>query len=116
VAAVGPAEEQALVDAYTGPLMERMPELTRERAEKTIRKAFQCEKVALKCTACFMLLSDKVQRALWPYMISMGADISFANAGNCTRRGIELCADWRPNLDQIAREMGAKMRELKFLP
>lgn len=116
VNAVGPAEEQALVDAYAGPLMERMPELTRERAEKTLRKAFQCEKVALRFTAAFMLLSDKVQRALWPYMISLGVDIKIATAEKCTQRGIELCADWRPNLDQIAREMGAKMREIKLLP
>ena len=115
VAAVGPAEEQALVDAYAGPLMEQMPELTRERAETTLRKAFQCERVALRCTACFMLLPDKVQSTLWPYMISLGADIRFAIAGNCTQRGIELCTDWRPNLDKIALEMGAKMRELKFL-
>lgn len=116
VKAVGPAEEQALVDAYAGPLMERMPELTREKAEMTLRKAFRCERVALRCTACFMLVSDKVQRALAPYMIALGAGIRFAIAGTCTERGIELCADWRPNLDQIAREMGAKMRELSFLP
>jgi hypothetical protein len=116
VNAVGPAEEQALVDAYTGPLMERMPELTREKAEKTLRKAFQCEKAALKCTACFMLTSDKYQRAFAPYMIWLGTGIPFAVSGDCTRRGIELCADWRPSLDQIAREMGAKMRELKFMP
>jgi hypothetical protein len=116
VNAVGPAEEQALVDAYTGPLMERMPELTREKAEMTIRKAFQCEKAALKCTACFMLTSDKYQSALGPYMIWLGTGIPFAIAGKCTQRGIELCADWRPNLDQIAREMGVKMRELKYLP
>ncbi len=116
VNAAGPAEEQALVDAYAGPLMERMPELTREKAETTLRKAFQCERVALRCTACFMLVSDKVQRALAPYMISLGTGVRFAIAGNCTQRGIELCADWRPNLDQIAREMGAKMRELKLLP
>ncbi len=113
---VGPAEEQALVDAYTGPLMERMPQLTREKAEKTLRKAFQCERAALKCTACFMLVSDKVQQALAPYMIALGAGIGFSISGECTERGIELCADWKPSLDQIALEMGAKMRELKFVP
>ena len=116
VNAAGPAEEQALVDAYTGPFMERMPELTREKAEMTIRKAFRCEKAALKCTACFMLTSDKYQRAFAPYMIWLGTGIPFDIAGTCTRRGIELCAGWRANLDQIAREMGAKMRELKYLP
>ena len=116
VNAAGPAEEQALVDAYAGPFMERVPELTREQAEKSIRKAFQCEKAALRFTAAFMLLSDKLQRTLWPYMISLGVDISFATGEKCTQRGIELCADWQPNLAQIAREMAAKMRELKFLP
>ena len=114
--AVGPAEEQAMVDAYAGPLMERMPELTREKAEKSIRRAFQCEKAALRCTACFMLLPDAVQRALWPRMISLGVDLSSTTGEKCTQRGIELCADWQPNLAQIAREMGAKMRELKYIP
>ncbi len=116
VNAAGPAEEQALVDAYAVPLTERMPELTREKAEMAIRRAFRFEKTALKWTACFMLTSDKYQRALAPCMISLGTGIRFAVAGECTRRGIALCADWRTNLDRIALEMGDKMRELKYLP
>jgi len=114
--AAGPAEEQALVDAYTGPYMERMQGLTREQAESAIRRAFRCEKAALQWTACFMLTSDKYQRAFAPYMIWLGTGIPYDISGACTERAIALCADWKPNLDQIAREMADKMRELKYLP
>ena len=113
--AAGPAEEQALVDAFTEPLMQKMPEFSRDQAVDAIRLMFQCDKILLKGTAELMSLPDKSLLSSAPLLLAAGSGMDIAKAGRCVQRSIDLCADWRANLDAQSREIATQMRALHLI-
>ena len=110
--AVGPAEEQALIDAFAEPLSQEVPELTRDRAADSIRMMFQCDKTFLKGMAELMALPGTSLLATAPVLLAAGLNMNPALASRCVQRAVELCADWRVHLDEISREIAAHMQLL----
>ncbi len=113
--AVGPAEEQALIEAFTEPLMQEMPEFSRERAEDAIRLMFRCDKTLLKETAELMSMPCESLLRIAPVLLAAGLDMNAAKAVRAVQCAIELCADWRPHLDAISQEIAAKMKTLDLV-
>jgi hypothetical protein len=107
--AVGPAEEEAVVSAFARPVSEKMPEFSEGAAANVLRVMFQGDRYFLKRTAEFMCLPDKTLMGIAPLLFSAGFNMDIARAGRLVQRAVELCGDWRPHLDDIAREIAAKM-------
>jgi hypothetical protein len=107
--AVGPAEEQALVAAFAKPVSEKMPEFTEIAAARVLGVMFEGDKYFLKRTAEFMCLPDKTLVGIAPLLFSAGFNMDMDRAGRLVRRAVELCGDWRPHIDDIAREIATKM-------
>jgi hypothetical protein len=113
--AAGPAEEQALIDAFTEPLMQKMPEFSRDRAVDSIRLMFRCDKSMLKQTAELMSMPAESLLRIAPILLAAGLDMDSAKAVRAVQYSIELCADWRPHLDEISQEIAAKMKTLHLI-
>ena len=113
--AVGLAEEQALVDAFAEPLSQEAPGLTRDQAADSIRMMFQCDKTFLKGMAELMSLPGTSLLATAPVLLAAGLNMKTTQANQCVQRAVELCADWRVHLDEISREIAAKMRSLRLI-
>jgi hypothetical protein len=113
--AAGPCEEQAVVDAFTEPLMQTTPEFSREHIVEMIRAMFQCDKCFLKQLTQVMSFPDESLRRLGRLIIPVSAGTEMAKTDHCLQRAIELCADWRVHLDEIAHEIGDKMRSLHLI-
>lgn len=113
--AAGPNEEQALIDGFAEPLLKDMPAFNRDRAEESLRLMFRCDKAMLKGTAELMTMPNDSLLRIAPVLLAAGTGIDSAKAERTVQYGIALCTDWRPQLDQIARAIAAKMAELQLI-
>jgi hypothetical protein len=113
--AAGPAEEQALLDAFTEPLMKEMPEFSRDRAVDSILLMFRCDKTILKETAELMSMPGESLLRIAPVLLAAGLDMDAAKAARSVQYGVELCADWRPHLDEISQAIAGKMKTLRLI-
>jgi len=113
--AAGAQEEQMLIDAFTQPLMDKMPELGREQAVDLIRSIFRCDAAFLRQTAELMTMPSESLMRIAPTLLAAGSGIDMAKAAQCVQRGVELCADWRGHLDEISKQMAEKMQSLGLL-
>jgi len=107
IESAGPAEEQAVVDAFTIPLSQKVPELSPERTQTLLRTMFQCDKRTLRATANLLSLRFESLTQLAPALLAPAFHINMAKAEQCTRRAFELCTGWRPNLDAQAQAIAA---------
>ncbi len=102
---VGPEQEQAIVDAFAAPLAESVPELRPGEAESILRWAFRAHKTLMQAFA-IQLMQDRA------YMLRIGAPLlarhlncDTPTARNYLETALELCADWREPLNEIAENV-----------
>jgi hypothetical protein len=115
IAVVGEDEEQALVEAYTAPLCHQIEGLSSSQGKRSIRNMFRCDKASLKYLAIFMALPETLLLKIGPYLLAPSLHMEPEKMDLCVKRGIELCADWRTNLDSISEEIASEMHALHLL-
>ena len=112
IESVGPVEEQALVDAFTEPLCEKVKNLSPARAERIIRSAFHLDRFLLRILTSFMALPDKVRLDIGIPLVAGHFDMDAEKMEHCIERGIELCSDWRMHLDPISDAIALELYKM----
>lgn len=100
--AVGPVEEQAFVHAFTEPLCMSVEDLSPARAERIIRSVFRLDRLLLRILISFMALPEDFRFEIGIPLLADNFDMDTEKMERCIKRGIELCSDWRTQLDAIS--------------
>lgn len=107
--AATPQCEQALVDTYAPLLAERVSGLDRGQAEDAIRLMFCGYRTFLEQYAILMLESDASRDVLVPKMLAAALSVQPDKAERCFRKAVELCSNWREEMEPIAAAIRLKM-------
>ncbi|HNR30620.1 MAG TPA: hypothetical protein PKI11_07000 [Candidatus Hydrogenedentes bacterium] len=107
---VGPKEEQAIVDAFAAPLAERVPELSAEDAESALRWAFRAHKALMQAFAVQLMQDREYMLRLGAPLLARHLECDAAAARKHLEAALELCADWREEMDRMAEKVGAALR------
>lgn len=99
--AAGAQEEDMLAQAFAAPLAAAVQMENPAEAAKAIRSCFRSHQAFLGQLARGFLMPDEAQRILLRLFMPPHA----GDADKTLQRAIELCADWRTQLDRIAGEI-----------
>lgn len=109
--ASGPENEQALVDAFAAPLAERAPELAPADAANALRWACRAHKTLMQAYGIQVTQSQGYMFRVGVPLLAKHLQCDYATASRHLEFAYGLCADWRPEMDQMAERVRKSLSE-----
>lgn len=109
----GPRCEQALVDAFAGPLAEALPGLSLGDAESAIRWSSRVHRQLMQAYGIHFCMGKEYLLKKAPPYLARHLECSPGEAARYFARAMELASDFKPAMDSMAQAIRSAMEKEK---